>query len=236
MGDISLNHCLFVGNATVVGGWQPVIDGSTILKTVSTFNNISFFDCQDENIEFAYRNTNNPFDFIPLVFRNCLIRSKFDFTADGSVIFDSCRVAVIPGNGYAVKDSSSASVKLYLKGTYNFYTNGSGYGANPTNFVNSLSRIIYESTNIGAPYIAPSALPSYTTNSSRGIVKVPMGSTSITISNIHVTLNSLVFAQLRTNDTGGARIRDIVCSSGSFVINLSRTLATVLDIAFKIED
>lgn len=246
MGNMAVEHCLFVGGQQN-GAWIPATDGTTILKTVGAFNNISFYDCQDENVQYTYRNDVNPYDYVPLVFRNCLIQSKLKFTAHGAVILEACHVGT-PTNGTppfgAVEDSSTGRVLLYLKGTNNVYTQSIVTGGPIANFSNVYSQIIYESKEIGLPSIQTTPNVGYTIhNASRGIVIIPSGSTNVVVNSNLVNADSMVFAQLRDKDSGGAIISNVKCLTpgtfglyfGSFQIELTKAAAANLTVGFKIE-
>lgn len=228
MGNLSLNHCLFVGVG--FGANQPVTDGSTILKTTGAYNNISFFDCQDEALQYMYRNSTNSYDYIPIVYRNCVIQSHFKHTAPGSVVLDNTRCA---GTFY---DSSGAYTRVYVKGLTNFYTQSNDNAPIQTSFVNQYSQVIYEAVEIGQAVITPAATTgNQVINASRGTVNIAASGTYITVYNNAVRPQSLVFAQLRTHDSGGARIRHIYNDWGYFTIYLDKAAAAELSIGFTIE-
>lgn len=247
IGNLSVKHCIFVGTQNNLPGVQAT-DGSTILKTLGAFNNISFYDCQDENIHYSYQRVGtdtvppvfNPYEYVALVYRNCLIQSKFLFYANGSVIFDSCRLGV--GSGGAVYDTSTGYVRVFLKGLNNFYTASSQTGGTVGTLNNYYSQVIYESKDLGLPFIAPSPSTLYQNlKVTRGIVKMPIGSTSCRVESIYVHTNSLVFAQLKSPDPNGAFIRDVQCSGagggsvGYFEIHLNQPAQAVLEVAFNID-
>jgi hypothetical protein len=232
IGNLAAEHCLFVGGQ-VNEPWVPASDGTTILKTTGAYNNISFYDCQDENVQYAYRNTSNHYDYVPLVYRNCLIQSKLKFTANGSAIFEACRFGV--SSAGAIEDTSTAYARIYLKGTNNFYTSSADLGGPIGTFVNAYSQVIYESKEVGLPVITTTTATSYTINATRGTVNIGTGVSYVVVYNNFVTADSLVFAQLRTYDSGGARIREVQCFSGYFMIALTAYAATTLSVAFKIE-
>lgn len=232
MGNLSLEHCLFVGGQ-VNQPWVPASDGTTILRTTGAYNNISFYDCQDENIQYTYRNTSNHYDYVPLVFRNCLIQSKLKFTANGSVILEACRLGV--SSAGAIEDTSTAYVRVYLKGTNSIYTSSADNGGPLGTFVNANTQVIYESKEIGLPVITTTTATSYTINATRGTVNLGTGVSYVVVYNNFVTADSLVFAQLRTYDSGGARIREVQCFAGYFMIALTATAASTLSVAFKVE-
>ena len=154
---------------------------------------------------------------------------------------DSCRAYSFPDIGGAFEDTSTAYVKVYLKGQYNFFT----YTPTPTytgaaiaTFNNAASQIILESLEIGLPEIVPAAatVPAYyVINKTRGLINIASGTNSINIYNNFVTTDSMIFAQLQTYDSGGARIREVICSNGVFQINLTANASSKLRVAFKIE-
>lgn len=254
-GNLSLNHCLFVGTHSPVIPWAPVMDNSIILRTKGAFNNISFYDCQDENIQYCYRNSNlctNVFAYVPIVFRSCLIQSTLLFTTDGSVVFDSCRIGVPPGT-VAVADSltsgvcnpeeinppppqmSWGSVRIYLKGLNNFYTQNNANGGILQNFQNPDSMVIYESQEIGKPIIMAPIQASYNINATRGIFKIPIGANNVEIFNRYITPDTLVFAQLRDYVPSGPTIKSVQCNVGSFHVWLTQNATTNLSVGFIIE-
>lgn len=240
VGNISLKHCVFVGTQVREELSDPVTDGSTILKTTGYFNCINFYDCQDENVQYAYQNSTNPWVVASLVYRNCLIQSNFLFNGHGNVTLDSCRCA---GTIY---DTSTGTVRVYLKGVWNFF----GYNTttleqityeSPESHVgfNSDSQIIYENLEVNASIIKNIAKIEtggyYIVNATRGVVDLPSGSSYVQVYNNTVTANSLVFLQLKTYDSGGARIREVSTFAGYFIIYLTQNAATDLSIAFMVE-
>lgn len=239
-GNVAVEHCLFVPS----GG--SVATDSTILKTVGAFNSISFYNCQDEGLTYAYQNDVNPYDYIPVVYKNCLIQSLFKFNSHGSVSLDTCRVYSVDTIGSttiggAFIDSSTAAAQVYLKGQYNFFRWSPTIiyaGAPIATFNNAYSRLLIEKNEIGLPEIIPASatVPSYyVINKTRGLVNIDSGSSYIVIYNNLVTVDSMVFAQLQTYDSGGARIREVQCSGGIIQINLTANASSKLRIAFKVE-
>lgn len=245
VGNISFKHCLFVGNQTPEANVPPT-DGSTILETYGAYNNISFYDCQDENVQYYYRNSGttqeagNAWD-VPLVFRNCIIQSTFRYTSSGSVIFDACSINVTDiGSGHVkVTDTAYAAAKVYFKGLTKI-----AWHFNPPlntkldDFVNPYSQLVYEHNHVGQPVIHPTPIftQAYQFNATRGAVQIPQGAAYVSIYNNLVTANSLVFAQLRTYDPGGARIREVQVSGGYMQINLTQAAGAILSVGFVIED
>lgn len=229
VGNISLEHCLFVGVG--FGANQPVTDGSTILKTTGNFNNISFYDCQDEGLQYAYQNSTNHWDIVSIVFRSCLIQSHFKFTAHGNITLDGCRCS---GTIY---DSSSAVAKIFLKGVWNYYTSPTVHSAAPlTSFVNAYSQVVYENLEVGAPVVKGTGVTgTQSINASRGAVNIASGTSWVQVYNNLVRPDSLIFLQLRTYDSGGARIREVYTATDYFVIYLTQNAATELSIGFIIE-
>lgn len=66
-----------------------------------------------------------------------------------------------------------------------------------------------------------------------GVVRVPSGATSVTVTNTLCTANSLIFAQIRNTLTNNVTLRSVVPGAGSFVITLSGDPgANHADIAF----
>lgn len=232
MGSLSLAHCDFVGNSTHSSTTLPT-DGSIILKTHGVFNSISFFNCQDENVQYAYRNTSNPYENVPVVYRNCLLQSKFYFTANGAVLFDTCRLNVT-GGAAQVEDTSSSYAKVYLQGLNNVYHDATGTTPPLGNFVHDYSRIFSEAVNVVSKTKQPGN-GYHEVNATRGIINIPQGASSYTVYNYLVTADSIILAQLRTYDSGGARINYIVSYAGYFIIYLTQGAATTLNIGFKVE-
>lgn len=235
LGSISIEHCLFVPSS----GTQA--SNSTVLKTVGAFNSISFYDCQDEGIVYAYQNDVNPYDYISVVYRNCLIQSLFKFNAHGSVVLDSCRVYSSDTYGGAFIDSSTAAAKVYLKGQYNFFrwTPTIMYAGAPiASFNHAASRLVLESSEIGSPEIRPATetVPAYyVINKTRGLVNIDSGSSSVLIYNNLVSADSMIFTQLHTNDSGGVTIKNVTCFGEYFYINLTGNASNKLRVAFKVE-
>jgi hypothetical protein len=232
VGNMSVEHCLFGGTSNP-GPFLPITDGSTILKTYSKFNNITFKDCQDELVQYYYRNDTINWPYNPVVLKNTLIQSAFKATANASVVLESCMIGNIAGVS-TFEDTSAGFLKLYLKGLNNSYTQNIGFDYPISHtFVNSKSEIIREAL-YGAPLIATTPSSNYTTDAARGIVLIGSGQSSITISNSKITADSIVFAQLRTSDP--ARIREVSCSAGVITINLTSPASSNLSVAFKIDE
>ena len=63
--------------------------------------------------------------------------------------------------------------------------------------------------------------PTPTVSRNAGVVRVPSGSTSVTVTNTLCATTSLIFAQIRNTLTNNVTIRSVVPGSGSFVITLS---------------
>lgn len=242
MGNLSCEHCLFGGSSFPTG---PQTDGSTILKTVGAFNNITFYDCQDEFVEYYYQTTTNAW-VVPIVLKNCIVQSSFNFKVSGSVVFDGCRINVTnlddegdpPDPTYQVSrildDASSASVQAFYKGVTTFAQHESSPPPVPPHgyFDNVFSHSYYDANHVGMPEIASSVTNYYVINKSRGVVTIPSGYSYIDVENNLVNSNSIVFAQLRTNDTGGARIREVVCSTANIRIYLTQNAAANLSVGF----
>lgn len=239
-GNVAVEHCLFVPSGS------SFAEDAIILKTVGAFNSITFYNCQDEGIPYAYQNDVNPYDYIPVVYKNCLIQALFKFNSHGSVILDTCRVySVDTFNstfiGGCVIDSSTAAAKIFLKGQYNFFRwvpTIMYLGAPIANFNNAGSQLIIESNEVGEPEIIPSSasVPAYyVINKTRGLINLDTGTSYIVVYNNLVSADSMVFAQLQTYDSGGARIREVQCSGGIIQINLTANASNKLRIAFKVE-
>ncbi len=240
VGNLSAEHCLFVGTS-VTANHVPPIDGTTILRTTGAFNNISFHDCQDENIQYYYQNSSNHW-LVPIVFRNCLIQSSFSFSASGSVVFDSCRINVTKsGTNKSITgiiDSANGGADVHIKGATTLFTNLIGTSTTFNGFTHPFSRLLYESLETGLPVInpAPVAPGIYgIDNATRGIVSLVTGISEVTIVHNRVTVDSIVFAQLREIDPGTTRISYVRCFPGYFKIHLNQNTSTTLSVAFKIE-
>lgn len=232
MGYVSFNNCLFVG----VPGTSA--NGSTVLKTLGAFGGISFYNCQDEAVEYFYKNSTNDYSYVPLVFRSCAVQGQFKFNAHGSVIFDSCRInATNTGaSSRRIQDSPNAVVAVSLKGLNDIFA----YTGNNIleNFQNTSSHILYESNEIGKLVVEDiSNTPNYfVVNSSRGAVNIKSGTSSILVYNKHARTDSIIFAQLRTSDSGGAFIRNVECGSEYFIIHLNKNASNTLSVGFKLEN
>ena len=70
-----------------------------------------------------------------------------------------------------------------------------------------------------------------TINKSAGTVNIATGGNTVTVTNSLVTSNSLVFTTIRTNDST-AFIKNVVPSTGSFVINLGANTTAETSIGF----
>lgn len=233
VGNISLNHCLFSGTTNT--------DDGTTLRTVGTYNNITFYDCQDEGIHYIYQNSTNSYRDVPVVFRNCLVQGKFNYSSAGSVVFDSTRVNITGINGHisdkAYNPAYDTDVSIYFQGLSNVINNGGGV---LTNFQNELSRVYYESNEVGLPRIETGNAPSPGTtyddfHVSRGAVNIASGQYYVSVINNLVRPSSLIFTQLRTSDPNGARINFVTAGNGYFTIYLNQNAAADLSVGFKVE-
>ncbi len=63
--------------------------------------------------------------------------------------------------------------------------------------------------------------PAPTINAPTGVVRVPSGSTSVTVTNSFVSATSHVFAQIRNATTNNVSVRAAIAGSGSVVIHLT---------------
>lgn len=242
IGYLEVSNCLFTGNQALFDDDHPLADDSTILKTFGGFGSIYFHNCQDERVQYFYRNDVNAWAYVPIVVKNSLIQSSFKFTGSGALILDSCQINVgkdSSGRSIHVKDSSTAAVRLYYKGLNNFFYGGGTPGI-LEDFVNTYSQVLYESNEIGKVAVNPPTIPStsppaYSLNVTRGIVKITAGSYWVQVYSYLVTADTLILAQLRTFDSGGARIREVQCFAGYFQINLTQAAATDLTVGYKIE-
>lgn len=251
IGNMALENCLFGGVSTIISN-EPPSDNSTILKTSVNFNCISFNNCQDENVQYYYKNDSFGWQ-VPIVFRSCVIQSSFQFKSYGEVIFDSCRINVTQTNGKPPITVISdwwqpapnnppivGAAIVYLKGATDLFVN-IGTNTNLVNFLSPFSAVRYESNESGLPVIkplseAPPVPPNYySINETRGAVNIEAGTSSIKVLNNRVTPDTLIFTQLRTFDSGGAMIREVICSAGFYDIYLTRTATTRLSIGFKVE-
>jgi hypothetical protein len=70
-----------------------------------------------------------------------------------------------------------------------------------------------------------------TINKSSGTVNFAASATSLTVTNSLVTTSSIVFAIVRTNDAT-AEVKNVVCSSGSFVITLTAAATAETSVGF----
>lgn len=240
MGSVALENCLFVGVSKSTANVPPS-DGSTILKTFGAYNNINFHNCQDENVEYYYQNSTNYYLDTPISFKDCIIQASFKYTASGSVIFDSCRINVTDiGSGHiTISDTNNAFVYMYLKGGTEMFEHFDPMNLNPKfeNFTNAYSRTIFESNEVGLLEVAliTDNSATFVRNATRGAVNVKAGTSYTVVYNNLITTDSLVFAQLRSYDSGGARIREVQCNNGFFQINLNQNAASNLSVAFKVE-
>lgn len=242
VGNLSLNHCLFVGTQVIPPLGQTT-DGSIILKTIGEFNNISFDDCQDENVHYAYVKDTYAWRVVGPVYKNCLIQSHFLFNVDGNLTLDSCRCG---GKIYA---TATGTPTVFLRGNWNFF----GYAQDQNgNWYQETSQSA-ESHGVITPTTSPRFLYekyvekptvqtisdmvgiAYYNHNLRGAVEVKATTNYVQVFNNNVTANTLVFLQLRSFDSGGARIRDVTTYHGSFVIALTQPAASNLSVGFVVE-
>ncbi len=86
--------------------------------------------------------------------------------------------------------------------------------------------VVYSDTQIGAtPTVSRPA----------GVVRVPNGATTVTVTNTLVSATSLIFAQIRNATTSAVSVANVVPGAGSFIINLSGDPgASNADVAFLV--
>ena len=127
-------------------------------------------------------------------------------------------------------------MRVYLEGLNNFYTSSNQNVGVITSFTNAYSQVVYEAREIGLPVITPGGTTGYQViNASRGTVNIASGTSYGQVYNNAITPSSLVFAQLRTYDSGGARIAFVYCDNGYFVVYLNQNAASELSIGFTVE-
>ena len=154
-----------------------------------------------------------------------MLQSKLKFTANGSVVFDACRL-----NGTLLYDTSTAFVRVLRQGLTNVYNTTTPNKI--ANFVNKASYVIDEYGDFHSP--APPTPGITEINASRGEVIIPSSASSITVYNLFVREHSLLFTQLKTFDTGGARIASVNLQWGYFVIYLNQPASADLHVAFNL--
>lgn len=71
-----------------------------------------------------------------------------------------------------------------------------------------------------------------TINKASGTVNIAAAGTTVTVTNSLVTTASLIFCQLRTNDTTATGIKSVVPGAGSFVITLTAAATAEVSIGF----
>lgn len=88
--------------------------------------------------------------------------------------------------------------------------------------------VVYADTQTGAtPTVSRPA----------GVVRVPNGATTVTVTNTLVSATSLIFAQIRNATSNTVSVASVVPGAGSFVINLSGNPgASNADVAFLVVD
>ena len=165
------------------------------------------------------------------------------------MIFDSCVINVTeiedkkenPLGCIKVTDTSTAWAKVYFKGSTNlFWHFNPPLNTRLDEFVNPYSQLIYEANDVGRAGHPSRSVTEYFVSGfrdqcdSRSSYSSP-GAAYVSIYNKLVTADSLIFAQLRTYDSGGVRIREVQCGAGWFVIALTQNAASRLGVAFKIE-
>lgn len=86
--------------------------------------------------------------------------------------------------------------------------------------------VVYSDTQTGAtPTVSRPA----------GVVRVPNGATTVTVTNTLVSATSLIFAQIRNATTSAVSVANVVPGAGSFIINLSGDPgASNADVAFLV--
>lgn len=234
IGYAEFSNCLFIGGGLDWSGVTAGV-GSTMLKTTGAFGSIYFHNCQDENIRYNYRNSTNDYPDATLVYKNCLIQGKYRFTAHGAVTFENCQINVT-GGAVTVSDTSTAAVRIFLKGLNRYFNTGSPQPIE--SFVNPWSQLVYEAQEINAPVIHPAAAvgyypATYTINGTRGAVQIISGTSYVVVYDNLVGTNSLIFAQLR-DDPGSAVIKYVKAYSGYFEIHLTANATATISIGFTI--
>lgn len=94
-------------------------------------------------------------------------------------------------------------------------------------------RISIESLNADKVITASGTTGNQTINATTGTVNFAAGATSITVTNSYCSTGSIILHNVRTNDTT-ANVKNIVPSSGSFVITLTAAATAETSVGFFI--
>ena len=100
-------------------------------------------------------------------------------------------------------------------------------------------RVLFDDTVVfnAAPEVYSDTQTGATPTVSRpaGVVRVPNGATTVTVTNTLVSATSLIFAQIRNATTSVVSVANVVPGAGSFIINLSGDPgASNADVAFLV--
>jgi hypothetical protein len=128
--------------------------------------------------------------------------------------------------------STFGSFNIYTSGSQGTVVDGKAYPAANIDYLNFLKldlpvgKISYSNK-----ITAAGTTGNQTINKRTGTVNIAAPGTSVTVTNSLVSTTSIVYAVIRTNDST-AVIKNVVCSNGSFVINLNAAATAETSIGF----
>ncbi len=245
IGNLHVNDWVAVGSSAVVGtNFQN--DGTIFLKTFGAYNNIILENCQNELMEFVYKNDVNPYPRKAITWRNNLIQGKMLFSSAGSLIDENntwvnfAPTAANP-NGYqniidGGTGSNEAWVHLYRVGKNYVESRDANDVPQPnpryTNFNNPYSRIIDTQGNINPLKVVGSAAETQTVNASRGVVKVAANAVSVQVFNNLVDASSVINTfKMAFSD---ATIKGVVPNNGFFLVYFGTVPTAEISIGFEV--
>ena len=245
VGNLTVNGALCVGNQPSQSNVQAS-DRSCFLRTHGAYNNIVIKDGeQDENIEYQYRNTTNPYDASPVTWEHCLIQSKMFFTTAGAVSLKN--VTYKQNNDPMIFDSVNGVdgyARIFVDNESKFIRNiaATGYGdeyvklANFLALNNQYSRIVNADGSIGERYIQPANdYSQIVKHITEGVVNVYPGVDNVIVNNNLIAPSTIVNAYMVSQAAGGTlSIAGVESFDSYFKIRLTGNAAAGTRVGFRI--
>ena len=135
--------------------------------------------------------------------------------------------SILSSTTFAVSDPS------VVGGAYEYY-NASAYTTAASSTVTQPVQSIFNESALNTAFTDMSSTPGNVTIATpSGAAAFSAGTSSITVTNPLVTLNSVILAVLQTADATMTGIRDVIPANGSFTINGNATATATTRVAFQ---
>lgn len=220
------------------GAWQAASGGgaNTTLSNLGTTSvNASIIPQTTLSIDLG--SATGPKSFLGLYVRDIykqdavkiidMLNSRIlDASGNASIYYDSKYLITGPQSGPTIKLDWSGNLKAHVK-----------IEPNADGTLDLGTSSLYWNTAYLTKIVVPTTVTSggttgnQTINKISGTVNFAASAISLTVTNSHVTANSIVMAVIRTNDST-ATIKNVVPSSGSFTINLGAAATAETSVGF----